>query len=328
RFALDRAAALIEKLAGATCAKGVLDEYPGRAPARTVTLRYARTDALLGGAVEPEAQGRYLESLGFGVEKSQADLCNVSIPSWRYDVTQEADLIEEVARLHGYDTIPVTLPRVRKTEQVYAPAEKTLRKLKHFLAGIGLCEMMSLSFASRSDTAAAGLEQDASQMILLENPLSENHAGMRVSLIPAMLQTVSTNLRRGVESVGLFEIAKVYSPDGGELPNEPTRLCIALAGRRGSRHWSVEARAADFYDLKGIGELVADFFEVSLNLQSAEQPTFERGHAATLVYDGQPIGVLGKIDADVAERFDIERPVYLLDLALEPLLAIARAEHH
>ncbi|GMV91550.1 MAG: phenylalanine--tRNA ligase beta subunit [Candidatus Hydrogenedentota bacterium] len=328
RFALDRAAALIEKLAGAKCAKGVLDEYPGRAPARTVTLRYARTNALLGGAVEPDAQDRYLESLGFGIEKSQVDSCNVSIPSWRYDVTQEADLIEEVARLHGYDTIPSSLPRVRKTEQVYAPAEKTLRKLKHFLAGIGLCEMMSLSFASQSDTVAAGLEQEASRMILLENPLSENHAGMRASLLPAMLQTVSTNLRRGVESVGLFEIAKVYISEGQELPDEPTRLCIALAGRRGSRHWSAEPRTADFYDLKGIGESVASFFGVSLILQSLEQATFEPGHAAALLYDEQSIGALGKINDDVAARFNIERPVYVMDMALEPLLKCVRADEH
>lgn len=321
RFALDRAAALIEQWAGAKAAKGVLDEYPGQASTRVVDLRYERTNTLLGGDVTPEYQRNYLVSLGFTVQESSPELCTVNVPSWRYDVTQEADLIEEVARLHGFSEIPVTLPRVRKTEHIYAPKEKLVRRLRHFLAGQGFSEAMCLSFASQMDTTAAGLDSEVAQMILLENPLSENYAGMRVSLIPSMLQTVSTNLRRGVEMVSLFEIAKVYLPNQlQELPVEPLRLCVALAGRSGSRHWSAEPRNVDFFDLKGAAESITELFGSDCALESAEVPTFQAGHAAILLIEGDRIGTLGRVDTDVAERFAIDRPVYLLDLDLEPLL--------
>jgi phenylalanyl-tRNA synthetase beta chain len=329
RFAIDRAASLINQIAGATVAKGVLDEYPGNQPARTVNLRYSRTNALLGGEVMAESQRKYLELLGFKLQEPTPETCVAEIPSWRYDVTQEADLIEEVARLHGYDAIPVTLPRVRKTEQVYAPAEKSLRHLRDFLAGSGLAEMMSLSFGSPSDTVRAGLEDAATQMILLENPLSENHAGMRVSLIPAMLQAVSTNLRRGIDAIGLFEIAKVYLPcEGRVLPDEITHLCIALAGRRGSRHWSVEPRLADFYDLKGIAESIADEFGAAWSLQPVDSPVFESGHAAAVMLGHDDIGAFGKVNSDVAEEFEIERPVYLINLKLDPFLTGSKPERH
>lgn len=321
RFAIDRAATLINQIAGATVAKGVLDEYPGNQPLRTVNLRYRRTNALLGGEVKAESQRKYLKLLGFNLQEPAPEACAVEIPSWRYDVTQEADLIEEIARLHGYDKIPVTLPRVRKTEQVFAPAEKSLRRLRHFLAGLGLSEMMSLSFGSPADTARAGLDGTAATMILLENPLSENHAGMRVSLIPAMLQSVSTNLRRGVDAIGLFEIAKVYLPSEGQtLPNENLHLCIALAGRRGSRHWSVEPRFSDFYDLKGIAESIADEFGATWTLQPIDSPVFESGHAADVRLGDNDIGALGKVNSDVAERYEIDRPIYLMYLELDPFL--------
>ena len=329
RFAIDRAAQLIQEFAGATVAKGVLDEFPGRTEDRVVSLRYNRTDLLLGGKVSPESQRTFLQHLGFGVEAAGPEACKVRVPSWRHDVQQEADLIEEVARLHGYDAIPVTLPRVRKTDQVYAPMEKPLRALRHFLAGLGLAEMMSLSFGSPGDMEKAGLGIPAETMIRLQNPLSENHAGMRVSLVPAMLQAVSTNLRRGVDSIGLFEISSVYLPaDGQELPEERTDLCVALSGRSGAQYWNQEPRAVDFYDIKGIVEAMAEAFGINWSMEAGEPDFLEPGHGAAIRRDRTTIGAFGRVNAEVAARFDLERPVYLLHLELAQVLGTAKPERH
>jgi len=329
RFAIDRAVELIQKYAGAKVARGALDEFPGQTAPRTVALRYDRTNLLLGGEVMPDSQCKFLQRLGFHVELTSSEGCNVRVPSWRHDVQQEADLIEEIARIYGYDAIPVTLPRVRKTEQIYAPAEKPLRSLRHFLAGLGLAEIMNLSFGAPADLEKAGLGSAAETMIRLQNPLSENHAGMRVSLVPAMLQTVATNLRRGVDAVGLFEIANVYLPvEGQELPEERLDLCIALSGRRGERHWSQEPRSVDFYDIKGIADAIADAFGVTWTTEAGETGSLEVGHTAKLSLDGTGIGAFGRVRAEVAGRFELERPVYLLDIELPRILATQKPDRH
>jgi phenylalanyl-tRNA synthetase beta chain len=329
RFAIDRAAQLIQELAGATVAKGVLDEFPGQSEPRAVSFRYSRTSLLLGGEVAPEAQRKFLKNLGFENVGETADACEVRVPSWRHDVQQEADLIEEIARLHGYDAIPVSLPRVRKTEQVYAPIEKPLRALRHFLAGLGLAEMMSLSFGSSADVEKANLGVPADSMIRLQNPLSENHAAMRLSLVPAMLQAVSTNLRRAVESIGLFEIASVYIPlQDQELPLERTDLCVALTGRCGTRHWSHEPRMADFFDIKGIAEAIADEFGATWSTEPGGPDFLEPGHCTSIVVDGVRIGAFGRVNGQVAERYDLERPTYLLHLELARVLGFTKPERH
>ncbi len=327
RFALDRAAQLIQQYAGAKVAKGVLDEHPGKAAPREISLRYARTDLLLGGEIPPESQRNYLADLGFGVEEVDGSECTITIPAWRHDVTQEADLIEEIARLYGYDAIPITLPRVRKTDQIFAPMEKPLRELRHLLAGTGLSEMMSLSFGNPSDLDGAGLDSDG--MLMLQNPLSENHAGMRTSLVPAMLQAVSTNIRRGVESIAAFEVAKVYLPKPDEeLPEERVDLCIALAGRHGARHWSREPRQSDFYDIKGLVESLAETLGIRLEMAAGESGYLEPGHGIALHFEGEKVGVFGRLATNAAQHFDIDKPVFLADLTLESLLNATKPERH
>ncbi|NLO33688.1 MAG: phenylalanine--tRNA ligase subunit beta [Candidatus Hydrogenedentes bacterium] len=216
-YALNRAAALMQELAGASVAPGVLDAYPEKHVAPQVRLRFDRTDRLLGVAIAKEEQQAILKKLGFTASQVREKDCLLEVPSWRHDVTHEADLIEEIARHYGYDRIPVTMPPVRQSEIIFAPQEKTLRALRHRLAALGLTEVLNWSFSSRENVSRARLETPSSSMVMLENPLSENYAGMRSSLIPTLYATAAYNCKRGANSVAIFEVGPVYLPVEDEL---------------------------------------------------------------------------------------------------------------
>ncbi len=205
-YAINRAAALMHELAGGEVATGLLDEYPAPLEVREVRLRYQRANGLLGTDIEPAFQREALEKLAFEVTAENEDGITVRVPSWRHDVTQEADLIEEVARLYGYDNIQVTLPRVRQNDIIFAPEETVLRKLRRHLVGLGLTELLSWTFSSPEAVAEAGLEGPYLDMVRLDNPLSERQATMRSTLLPGLLAAAAHNFNRGTNDIAAFEL--------------------------------------------------------------------------------------------------------------------------
>lgn len=320
-WALDRAAFLMQELAGGTIAKGRIDEYPKPLQENELRLRYARTGQLLGIAVPPEEQRSILERLGFTVATSDAESCTLRVPLRRHDVSHEADLIEEIARVYGYDKIPVTLPAVRQTELLFAPQEKKLRELRNYLTAIGLTEVMSMTFSNPAEAENARLPEERRHFVTLQNPLSENYTGMRTSLIPGMLSIISANIRKGVHDIAVFETGPVYTPvEGQELPDEPYRCVVALSGSPGGKHWSAPARRTDFYDLKGYAEATLEYLGAASTLESAQIPTYHPRACARIVVNTKDIGTMGEVSPKVLQAFDIEQPVYLLDLDLQYLL--------
>ncbi len=322
-YAINRAAALMHELAGGEVATGLLDEYPAPLEVREVRLRYQRANGLLGTDIEPAFQREALEKLAFEVTAENEDGITVRVPSWRHDVTQEADLIEEVARLYGYDNIQVTLPRVRQNDIIFAPEETVLRKLRRHLVGLGLTELLSWTFSSPEAVAEAGLEGPYLDMVRLDNPLSERQATMRSTLLPGLLAAAAHNFNRGTNDIAAFELGPVYQPAGaGELPAQRPHLALLLAGAPEPAHWSRGRRTADFYDIKGYVETVLDFFGASTALQSepARLGIYQTGQAAELLLDGNVIGHCGRVANAVRKVNDIEHPVYLAELNLQPLL--------
>jgi phenylalanyl-tRNA synthetase beta chain len=324
-FAINRATQLMQELAGATVAPGTIDAYPGAAAPRDVRLRYARSHRMLGSAVPAAEQRDYLVRLGFILQSEDTDSCTFRVPSWRHDVTREIDLIEEVARLYGFENIGVTLPRVRPTERIYAPEDAAARALRQFLAGLGLNEVYHWTFSSEDDVRRAGLDGDYLNMVPLQNPLSEKHAMMRGSLLPALLNMSAYNLNRGVSSVTAFEIGPVYRPNPqAVLPDQEMRLAIVLTGTRVAQHWSHKAEPVDFYDIKGYAEALADYYGLPVTFTETELGTFQNGQCATIDIGGVAAGRLGKVAAPVGKAFDIEHEVYLLELELDGLLRTAK----
>ena len=322
-FAIDRTARLIQELAGGTTATGRIDSYPTPFARRELRLRYARANAVLGVEVTQESQRQYLEHLGFELLRSDEEGVEFQVPTWRHDVTIEADLIEEVARLHGYNNIPVTLPRIRPVERRFAPQHAALRALRNHLVEQGLTEVYHWSFGNADELERAGMGNADTPMVLLQNPLSERHAALRITLVPALLNHTAHNLNRGARAIASFELGPIYRPkDGADLPDQRTALGIVLTGKAEAQHWSTKEREADFFDLKGIAEDLADYFQKRFALTPLEAAPFQAGQAATIVLDGAELGRLGKVDPAVAERFGIDRlqAIYLLELDAEPLL--------
>lgn len=320
-YAINRAAMLMQQLAEAEVAQGLLDEYPAPVPIKEVTLRYARADLLIGTAVAPDTQVSLLKGLGFAVLEQNADSCRFRVPAWRHDVAQEADLIEEITRFYGYDTVPSTLPAARQSEIVFAPNEAIVRKLRRFLVGQGLTELYNWTFSSPEAVQKAGLSSDYLDMVGLRNPLSENYATMRPSLIPGLLANAAYNFNHGVQDIAAFEIGPVYRPvSGAELPEEPLRLGIVLSGAPGPKNWSATPAKVDFYDLKGYAEAVCEFFGLEATTDSGDFGTFQTGINAVLKAGDRCVGYLGKVKKTVLSAYDIPQEVYLLELHLADLL--------
>jgi phenylalanyl-tRNA synthetase beta chain len=158
-------------------------------------------------------------------------------------------------------------------------------------------------------------------MVLLQNPLSEKQAGMRTSLIPGLLNNVSRNVRHGVQNILGFELGPVYLPVAGrDLPDEPLHAAIVLAGYR-EKHWSAAESPLDLYDLKGYLEAILDYFGAEYSIEEIENGTFEPGQSGRVVFGGETLGFFGQVRASVLRDFDVEQPVFLLELNLEPMLA-------
>jgi len=322
RFALDRAAALIQEVAGGTVAQGVLEARSGTLEAeRTVKLRHGRACQVLGVEIAPATQREYLEALGFKTMEQDDGAATFVVPPRRHDVSIEADLIEELARFYGYDKLPAALPRVRPTQAVIAPEERRIAELRRHLAGKGLREMANWTFSNVGEAEAARLEASDHQMVALQNPLSENYTTLRTSLIPGALRVAAHNLNRGQKDLALFEVGPVFHPaDGQELPKESQRLLIMLAGSPGGKHWSQPERETDFYDLAGHVTAVARFFGEACTLEASECDTFQRGQRALVAADKKIIGRMGRVDRKVARQADIDTNIYVAELYLGNLV--------
>ena len=261
------AAQLMVELCGARPVGGTIDVGgPGPDPV-TLRLRDARTERLLGAAVPRADAHRILAGLGFGVAEAEDGL-DVTVPSWRRDdVSREADLIEEVARLWGLERIPATLPSRRGAVGRLAPAQRLRRRLEDALRGAGVSEAVGWSFTSRETAGRLGLDGEGA--VELENPMSEEQAVMRATLLGSLLDSLRRNASRGMEDVRLFEFGAVYrtgavaGPTGNPwypvpdpaLPAEGAHVGALLTGRLRPPSWrEPEPPAADFFAAKGVLE--------------------------------------------------------------------------
>ena len=329
-YAMERATHLMQELAGAEVASGYFDEYPGKAKPIEITLRFERTARLLGLDIPGAEQAGSLGRMGFEIQEQDDAQCTVTVPTWRPDVSMEADLIEDVARFYGYDKMPARIPRVRRGEEVLAPEDKALRALRRHLAGLGLTEFMTLAFVSEVEVEHAGLGLDSSDIARLQNPLSENQAVMRPSLIPSLLSAASRNIRHGNADIQAFEIAPVYRDGSGEeAPIQQTHIAFVLSGSAEPLHWSRTPRSVDFYDLKGYVETMFDILNIGeTTLKDSNQATYQPGQAAEIHYEGKSIGSMGEVAAPVRKALDLENPVFVAEINLDPLMSHFNDIHH
>lgn len=311
--ALVRAASLIVALcggrAGTPAIAGGVDDVARRAP---VELRAARLDALLGTEIEPAAVTRILSGLGMQVEAVEG-AWRVTPPSWRYDISLDVDLVEEVARIIGYDVVQPADYRAALAPKAQREAEQPRNRLRAFLGARGFQEAVCYSFVDAG--LEARLQLDAAR-IALDNPIAEQMACMRTTLWSGLLPVVQHNLARQQRRQRFYELARVYLPTGGEATEEQDRLGLVMLGGVDGEHWDARTRALDFFDLKGEVEALVP----GASVMAAEHPALHPGRAARVQLAGADIGWIGELHPAHATALDLPRGVLLAELDAEAVL--------
>jgi phenylalanyl-tRNA synthetase beta chain len=317
------------ELCGARMVPGTIDVCPQPAEPHVVALRPARMEKLLGERIEEETANGILERLGF----ERADGAWV-VPPWRdSDVRREADLIEEVARIHGLDKLPTTLPARKDAIGRITPSQRLRRHLEDLLRDRGLLEAISYSFTSPD--ALRRLRTGDAELLRVENPLSEDLSVMRPLILPGLLDAAQHNAAHGRAGVRLFESAHVYLPAGplglpsggvprGETPAEEPHHLAALLTEAAPGGWRTPARPADYYAAKGLLEGLMEAAGVEWHAQEGGLPFLHPGRAASIVAgDGVELGWLGELHPLVLREWELDGPVAAFELDVDALLELA-----
>jgi phenylalanyl-tRNA synthetase beta chain len=324
--ALDRAAQLMVELSEGELASGRLDVYPIPLELEPVKLRVSKTNRFLGTNLSREEISKLLKSIQLKVRSSGKDLLVVDPPSFRADLTREVDLMEEVARLAGYDLIPSASPVARLASTKRAEDQVIRQYAKETLVSLGFCEILSYSFINPRAVDLLRLKNDdrRRKLLPLRNPLSEDQSVMRTSLVPNMLETAARNQRQNNFNLRLVELSKVFfSKEGEELPEERFNLCGLLSGLRRPPGWNETDQTVDFYDAKGAVEVLLMNLGVrDLRWSDKDSAPYLNPEAAARVYAADAnLGDLGEVDPGVLESFDVKGPVYLFDIDFDLLMA-------
>jgi phenylalanyl-tRNA synthetase beta chain len=331
--AADRAAQLMVELAGGSLAAGVIDAHPKPTPRQVIDLSVKRTNRLLGTSLGQAQIASHLRSVELSVEVLDEDRLTVTPPGFRVDLRRPEDLMEEVARLNGYDQIPTTLP---VSQVVVVKEEKGLEvrdRLREILVGCGFSETISYSFIGRNHCDRLLLADDdvRRRMLPILNPLTEDQDMMRTSLLPGLLTTMLRNSTQRNENLRVFEIGKVFYENGrGRLPDEVEMVSGLWTGARRDRAWYSKEHEVDFYDIKGVVETLCDGLGVSPVRFSAageqEIPHLRPGRAAHVFVGKSCLGSVGQVSPQVLENYDLKRSAYCFDVNFDILVGLMKTE--
>jgi phenylalanyl-tRNA synthetase beta chain len=310
-----RIAHLLESSGAGTARPGLVDVRPVPREPRPVLFRPARAEKLIGDAVGTRRSEEILAGLGFQKRADTQEGSRWEIPSWRGDVTREVDVVEEVARHHGLGRVPSTLPPSRALVGL-RPRQERDRRLRRFLAGAGLTEAITYSFVGRGDPAPG--------VVRLANPLSEEHAELRTTLVrPGLLDALRGNLRQGRRAVRLFEVGRVFPAAEPGVPREGLRLGVLLAGVAPPEHWSARARACDFFDASGLLQALLERLGLeaaTLDPDAARPDWLHPGRSAGVSWRGESLGWLGAVHPAQAAEWELRDETLVMELELERLL--------
>ncbi len=342
----DRAARLIAEVSGGQVAPGTVAEGPGVASPAPIAMRLDRVSALVGIELTSEQVTTPLRALGFDVQADGDGAFRVTAPSFRPDVEGEADLAEEVARIHGYDRIPASPPRIQSGGAGPSAGERLAGLVRVELVAAGLNEALTYGFLAEASIARCGFE--VTPGLRLRNPLSAEYAVMRPSLVPGMLDLAAYNQNHGNPDVALFEVGTVFgawdAPAGTAARDrtgmrEHTQFAALLSGAVNGSNWRNPAPAADFFDAKALGcallaRLGAGMVEAVRIADQADAPAwaasvFHPGKSAVLKTGGEARLLVGEVHPRLREALELKRnPVLVVGdfPALEPLLGACVAE--
>jgi phenylalanyl-tRNA synthetase beta chain len=335
-WACRRAAQLMAELAGGVAAAGVIDVFPAKPVRGQVSLRLDRARDLLGIQIADETILAIFKALGLVLVSRDAARCVVEIPAYRVDLTQEADLIEEIARIHGLDKVPSPSPVAKIIPGADDKPARAILACRANLVGLGLSEIMNYSFLSGRLLDLVG-HGDAEKRVVLPNPISADHTVLRDSFIPQMIETLGKNRARQAREASLFEMGRVFFKDGAGKNAESDRICIGLMGPVGRAGMAKTQPVKDeemFQWITGVLESLCraqhvpevvkgGLSRLDLELKPLNKPCYEDGRGVSVWISGACAGTMGLVSERVRNEWRLVDPVAVLEIDLAPLVANA-----
>lgn len=320
-YALDRAAQLMAETSGGRVLAGIVDEHPKPKGPWSLVLRTERANAIIGAELTPETMADILRRLELDVVNAGADEIEVKIPTFRPDLEREIDLIEEIARLHGFNEVASTLPATREKRGGLSAEQKLERVLRRSMESCGVSEAITYSFVDPGQIETLRIPIEESKLVYLENPLSPEASVLRPSLLPGLVASALGNVNRGADSVALYEIGRVFESAGEKQPIETPRIGIVATGPLADPSWYDKPEPVDFFDVKGFIETVMAALNIEWSLEPATHPTYHPGSCAELICGGRSCGLIGELHPEIARALDFPHPVVAGELDLSPVLA-------
>jgi len=319
--AVDRLARLIHEWGGGEVCKGVWDAHPGPEKKRTVQFRMSRVGAFLGVEVPEKEALSVLEGLKLVPKKKKGDIWTIIPPGFRRDLALEEDVIEEIARIYGYDRIPVTMPVGRTVPVKMDPLDRLQELVRTALEGQGFNEAVTYSFISESDIEDLGIGGGLDPVSLI-NPISEDMTVMRTSILPGLLKALRTNVSRRLEDIALFETGRVFLPCADcVLPEERTRVAGVLAGARGRKKWFRGPEKADFFDIKGAVESLLNSLGIrKISFKEMDIPYLQHGQSAWVMAGNESLGIAGTLHPSQREKCRLREWAGVFELDLHHML--------
>ena len=324
--AARRALKLIAEVAGGVVAEGLVDAYPGERPRPTVRLTAARTARVLGAETPASEAADLLARLGFSARPAGEGALDVTAPYWRTDIEIEDDLIEEIARLKGYDWAPTTGLPGRVPDFEPQPMLDLKREVRDELRALGFDEIITYSLTNPEVQAKSRVEDAAALQVV--NPLSSEQTELRRSLRGGVLQTLASNARHEDGVLRLFEVGRVYLPRTGDLPDERETVGGAITGARRDPHWGgEEPGVVDFYDAKGLLDALFAALGAAPEYEATRDPLLHPGRTASVRVGGVVVGLVGELHPNTLRAFDLgDGPCAYFEIDLGALLDAAPAE--
>jgi phenylalanyl-tRNA synthetase beta chain len=328
--AIDRTCYLLENISAGQACQGVVDAYPLRVPRKSISFRISRAEKLLGIELANNKVEETFNKLECSIKNINKRIYEVSIPSFRVDITEEIDLVEEIARFYGYHNIPSALPSFKEIEIKDSDKIKIRAFIRSILCDSGYTEAINYSFVAGHDDSLFD-ERNKKDLIQLKNPIADNMSFMRTSLLPGLINNIVNNLNYGISDIRLFEIGKCFYPSSPEsLPIEREVLGIVATGYRGEKLWKDDYRQIDFFDLKGVIELLFKRLKSeNIKFENKVIKYLHPGQSASIIFDEKEIGSLGLLHPEIAEHFHINNVLYTAHIFIDKLLKrkLVKAEY-
>ena len=311
-----RAALMMKELAGGGICLGRVDIYPETGKSINIPLRVGRVNQLLGASFNSEQVRDLLSRLGMEV-LSQSENMEVKIPSFRPDLLREVDLIEEIARIDGFDKVDTVYPVAGVRPVRISPRQNIAKKVREVFCCAGFAETVHYSFIERAYAEEFKTAFASEQVIALKNPLSSDYDTMRTSLLPGLLKTAGLNLSKGQKPLKLFEVGSVYSSDSTGLRTEKAVLSAIVLGPYEPTPWKPRGGEYDFYDLKGTLETLITHLHLKLEIFPDSKPFLLPGKSVRVQIDDRELGYMGQMTPE--QNLVAELNVYALELDLGAL---------